>query len=147
MPSVIAHGAQGIGLYRTEFMYLNRTDLPTEEEHFLVYKKVAQTLKKNPAVIRTMDIGGDKFVSHLEIPMEMNPLMGRRAIRFCLARPDIFKTQLRGILRASIYGNLKIMYPMISGLTELRQANEILQEVMQELTKNAYLLIRILKLV
>lgn len=135
LPSVIAHGAQGIGLYRTEFMYLNRTDVPTEEEHFQAYKKVAQTLKKNPAVIRTMDIGGDKFVSHLEIPREMNPLMGRRAIRFCLARPDIFKTQLRGILRASVYGNLKIMYPMISGLEELRQANQILSEVKQELRR------------
>ncbi len=133
--SVIAHGAQGIGLYRTEYMYLNRTDIPSEEEHFQAYKKVAQTLKKNPAVIRTMDIGGDKFVSHLEIPREMNPLMGRRAIRFCLARPEIFKTQLRGILRASIYGNLKIMYPMISGLEELRQANEILKEVMHELSQ------------
>lgn len=133
--SVLAHGAQGIGLYRTEYMYMNRTDLPSEQEHFLAYKKVAQCMKKNPVVIRTMDIGGDKFVSHLEVPNEMNPLMGRRAIRFCLARPDIFKIQLRGILRASVYGNLKIMYPMISGLNELRQANEILKEVKQELLK------------
>jgi len=133
--SVLAHGAQGIGLYRTEYMYMNRADLPSEQEHFLAYKKVAQSMKKNPVVIRTMDIGGDKFVSHLEVPHEMNPLMGSRAIRFCLARPDIFKTQLRGILRASIYGNLKIMYPMISGLNELRQANEILKEVKQELLK------------
>ncbi|MBU1086710.1 MAG: phosphoenolpyruvate--protein phosphotransferase [Candidatus Omnitrophica bacterium] len=133
--SVLAHGAQGIGLYRTEYMYMNRTDLPSEQEHFLAYKKVAQCMKKNTVVIRTMDIGGDKFVSHLEVPNEMNPLMGSRAIRFCLARPDIFKTQLRGILRASVYGNLKIMYPMISGLTELRQANEILKEVKQELLK------------
>ena len=133
--SVISHGAQGIGLYRTEYMYMNRTDLPSEQEHFLAYKKVAQCMKETPVVIRTMDIGGDKFVSHLEVPNEMNPLMGRRAIRFCFARPDIFKTQLRGILRASVYGNLKIMYPMISGLTELRQANQILKEVKQELTK------------
>jgi phosphotransferase system enzyme I (PtsI) len=133
--SVISHGAQGIGLYRTEYMYMNRNDLPTEEEHFNAYKKVAQCMKKNPVVIRTMDIGGDKFVSHLQIPNEMNPLMGRRAIRFCLAKPDIFKTQLRGILRASVYGNLKIMYPMISGLPELRQANELLKEVMQDLKK------------
>jgi len=135
LSSVLAHGAQGIGLYRTEYMYLNRSDLPTEEEHFQAYRKVAQSLKKDAVVIRTMDIGGDKFVSHLDIPNEMNPLMGRRAIRFCLARPDIFKTQLRGILRASVYGNLKIMYPMISGLGELRQANEILEEVKQELRK------------
>ncbi|MDD5746187.1 MAG: phosphoenolpyruvate--protein phosphotransferase [Candidatus Omnitrophica bacterium] len=135
LSSVLAHGAQGLGLYRTEYMYLNRSDLPTEEEHFQAYRKVAQSLKKDAVVIRTMDIGGDKFVSHLDIPNEMNPLMGRRAIRFCLARPDIFKTQLRGILRASVYGNLKIMYPMISGLGELRQANEILEEVKQELRK------------
>jgi len=133
--SVIAHGAEGIGLYRTEYMYLNRSDIPTEEEHFQAYKKVAQAMKKSTVVIRTMDIGGDKFVSHLDIPNEMNPLMGRRAIRFCLARPDIFKTQLRGILRASVYGNLKIMYPMISGLNELRQANEILHETMSELRR------------
>jgi len=133
--SVLSHGAQGIGLYRTEYMYLNRSDLPTEEEHFQAYKKVAQSMKKNPVVIRTMDIGGDKFVSHLDIPNEMNPLMGRRAIRFCLARPDIFKTQLRGILRASVYGNLKIMYPMISGLDELRQANQILEEAKHTLKR------------
>jgi len=133
--SVLSHGAQGIGLYRTEYMYLNRSDLPTEEEHFQAYKKVAQSMKKDPVVIRTMDIGGDKFVSHLDIPNEMNPLMGRRAIRFCLARPDIFKTQLRGILRASVYGNLKIMYPMISGLDELTQANQILEEAKQTLKR------------
>ncbi|MBU4478130.1 MAG: phosphoenolpyruvate--protein phosphotransferase [Candidatus Omnitrophica bacterium] len=135
LASVIDHGAQGIGLYRTEYMYLNRTDLPTEEEHFLAYKKVAQCMKKNTVVIRTMDIGGDKFLSHLNLPMEMNPLMGIRAIRFCLAQPEIFKTQLRGILRASVYGNLKIMYPMISGIDELRKANEILDEVKQELRR------------
>ncbi|MBU4305937.1 MAG: phosphoenolpyruvate--protein phosphotransferase [Candidatus Omnitrophica bacterium] len=135
LASVIDHGAQGIGLYRTEYMYLNRTDLPTEEEHFLAYKKVAQCMKKNTVVIRTMDIGGDKFLSHLDLPMEMNPLMGIRAIRFCLAQPEIFKTQLRGILRASVYGNLKIMYPMISGIDELRKANEILDEVKQELRR------------
>ncbi|MFH2144736.1 MAG: phosphoenolpyruvate--protein phosphotransferase [Candidatus Omnitrophota bacterium] len=135
LASVLSHGAQGIGLYRTEYMYLNRPDIPTEEEHFQAYKKVALSMKKDPVVIRTMDIGGDKFVSHLDIPNEMNPLMGRRAIRFCLARPDIFKTQLRGILRASVYGNLKIMYPMISGLDELRQANKLLEEAKLELKK------------
>ncbi|MBI4846396.1 MAG: phosphoenolpyruvate--protein phosphotransferase [Candidatus Omnitrophica bacterium] len=135
LSSVIDHGAQGIGLYRTEYMYLNREDLPNEEDHFQAYKKVADCMKDGHVVIRTMDLGGDKFVSHLDIPTEMNPLMGRRAIRFCLAQPEIFKTQLRGILRASVYGNLKIMYPMISGLTELRQANEILDEVKQELKR------------
>ncbi len=135
IPSVVSHGAQGIGLYRTEYMYLNRTDLPSEEEHFQAYKKVAQSIKKDPVIIRTMDIGGDKFVSHMDVPPEINPLMGRRAIRFCLAQPEIFKTQLRGILRASAYGNLKIMYPMISGIGELRQANEILEEAKRDLKK------------
>ncbi len=135
LSSVLAHGAGGIGLFRTEYMYMNRPDLPTEEEHYQAYKKVAEAMAKKPVVIRTMDIGGDKFVSHLDIPPEMNPLMGRRAIRFCLARPDIFKVQLRGILRASVHGNLKIMYPMISGLEELRQANQILDEVKSELRR------------
>ncbi|MCM8812419.1 MAG: phosphoenolpyruvate--protein phosphotransferase [Candidatus Omnitrophica bacterium] len=137
LPSVIAHGAQGIGLYRTEYMYLNRSDLPDEDEHFQAYRKVAEAMKKFPVIIRTMDLGGDKFVSHLDIPSEINPLMGSRAIRFCLARPDIFKTQLRGILRASVYGNLKIMYPMIPGLDELRQANQILHEVKIDLRKKS----------
>lgn len=133
--SILAHGAEGVGLYRTEYMYLNRTDLPTEADHFKAYKKVAQCMQKSSVVIRTIDLGGDKFASHLDLPNEMNPLMGMRAIRFCLARPDIFKTQLSGILRASVYGNLKIMYPMISGLGELRKANIILQEVKMDLKK------------
>ena len=135
--SVLAHGAEGIGLYRTEYMYLNRTDLPTEEDHFIAYKKVAMAMQDKPVIVRTIDLGGDKFASHLDLPTEMNPLMGLRAIRFCLARPEIFKTQLSGLLRASIYGNLKIMYPMISGLEELRQANKILNEVKQALRKKS----------
>lgn len=135
IPSVIAHGAEGIGLYRTEFFYLNRTDLPSEEEQFLAYKSVAERINPQPVIIRTLDLGGDKFLSPLELPSEMNPFMGWRAIRFCLARPDIFRIQLRSILRASAYGNLKLMYPMISGLDELRRANEILNEVKEELTR------------
>ncbi|MCP4649875.1 MAG: phosphoenolpyruvate--protein phosphotransferase [PVC group bacterium] len=135
MTSVLSHGAEGIGLYRTEYMFLNRPDFPSEEDHFKAYKKVAQCMQKKPVVIRTMDLGGDKFASHLNFPLEMNPLMGMRAIRFCLARPSIFKTQLAGILRASVYGNLKIMYPMISGVEELQQANLILQEVKTDLKK------------
>ena len=133
--SVLAHGAEGIGLFRTEYMYLNRTDLPNEEDHFIAYKKVAKTMQNKAVVIRTVDLGGDKFASHLDLPNEMNPLMGLRAIRFCLARPEIFKTQLSGILRASVYGDLKIMYPMISGLEELWQANKILNDVKQSLRK------------
>ena len=135
MPSVMAHGAEGVGLYRTEFFYLNRTDLPTEEEQFQAYKSAAEALKPNPVIIRTVDLGGDKFFSPLDLPSEMNPFMGWRAIRFSLARPDIFRMQLRAILRASPYGNLKLMYPMISGLPELQRANEILQEVREELKR------------
>ncbi|MFC1480356.1 phosphoenolpyruvate--protein phosphotransferase [Candidatus Omnitrophota bacterium] len=133
--SVISHGAEGIGLYRTEYFYMNRRDLPSEEEQFNAYKSVATRIKPNHVIIRTLDLGGDKFLSQLDVPREMNPFLGWRAIRFCLARPDIFKSHLRAILRASTYGNLKLMYPMISGVRELRQANEVLEEVKQELRK------------
>ncbi|OGX29511.1 MAG: phosphoenolpyruvate--protein phosphotransferase [Omnitrophica WOR_2 bacterium RIFCSPHIGHO2_02_FULL_67_20] len=135
VPSVIAHGAAGIGLFRTEFLYLNRGDFPTEEEQFQAYKTVVEQLKPHPVIIRTMDLGGDKFLSPLRLPSEMNPFMGWRAIRFSLARPDIFRIQLRAVLRASVAGNLKLMYPMISGVEELRRANEILTEVEQEMTR------------
>ena len=135
IPSVIAHGAEGIGLYRTEFFYLNRTDFPSEEEQFQAYKIVAEQLNPQPVIIRTVDLGGDKFLSPMELPAEMNPFMGWRAIRFSLARPDVFRIQLRAILRASHYGNLKLMFPMISGIDELRRANEILNEVKGELTR------------
>jgi phosphotransferase system enzyme I (PtsI) len=131
--SVIAHGAFGIGLYRTEYFYMNRKDLPTEEEQYQAYRKVATQMKPYSVIIRTMDLGGDKFLSQLQIPQQMNPFLGWRAIRFSLARPDVFKVQLRAILRASIQGKLKIMYPMISGIEELRQANKVLNEVKQEL--------------
>lgn len=133
--SVISHGAEGIGLYRTEYFYMNRRDLPNEEEQFNAYKSVAQRIKPNTVVVRTLDLGGDKFLSQLDVPKEMNPFLGWRAIRFCLARPDIFKSQLRAILRASVYGNLKMMYPMISGISEFRQANEMLEDVKKDLRK------------
>jgi phosphotransferase system enzyme I (PtsI) len=135
-PSVKLHGAQGIGLYRTEFFYMNRKDLPSEEEHYQSYKYVAEEMKPYPVVIRTLDLGGDKFLSQFEIPKEMQPFLGWRAIRFCLAKPDIFKVQLRAILRASVHGKLKLMYPMISGIEELQQANKILNEVKEELRNN-----------
>ena len=135
LSSVIAHGASGIGLYRTEYFYMNRTDLPSEDEHFAAYKKVSEEVKPHSVVIRTLDLGGDKFLSQLDIPHEMNPYLGWRAIRFCLARPDIFKVQLRAILRASAYGKLKMMYPMISGIEELRQANQMLEQVKVELRR------------
>lgn len=133
IPSILEHGAEGIGLYRTEFFYMNRTDIPSEEEHYQAYKFVAQAVKDNPVIVRTLDLGGDKFLSHLEIPREMSPFLGWRAIRFCLARPDMFKIQLRAILRASVHGNLKLMYPMISGIEELRKANILLEECKKEL--------------
>ena len=134
IPSVIAHGAEGIGLYRTEFFYLNRNDLPTEEEQFESYRHVAKAVGPHSVIIRTIDLGGDKFLSELKIPHEMNPFLGWRAIRFCLARPDLFKVQLRAILRASVFGKVKLMYPMISGVEELRAASRILEEVKKELT-------------
>ncbi len=132
--SVMAHGADGIGLYRTEFFYLNRKDLPTEDEQYEAYKQVAGAMAPHPVTIRSIDMGGDKFMSALRIPREMNPFMGQRAIRFCLARPDLFKVQLRAILRASAHGKIKLMYPMISGLEEVRAANAILEEARKELS-------------
>lgn len=135
VPSVLFHGAKGVGLYRTEFFYMNRSDLPSEEEHFEAYKQVAEKIGDESVIIRTLDLGGDKFLSHLQVPREMNPFLGWRAIRFCLERLDIFKIQLRAILRASAYGNLKIMFPMISGLGEMRRAKEVLEEVRKELKK------------
>lgn len=133
VPSARLHGGQGIGLYRTEFFYMNRKDLPTEDEHYLAYKYVAEEMSPHPVIIRTLDLGGDKYLSQFAIPQEMEPFLGWRAIRFCLARPEIFKVQLRAILRASVHGKLKLMYPMISGREELQQANAILKEAKEEL--------------
>ena len=135
MPSLASHGAEGIGLYRSEFLYMNRTSLPTEEEHYAAYKHVAKKMFPRLVTVRTLDIGGDKFLSHVEMAEEINPALGLRAIRFCLKRPDIFKTQLRGILRASAHGNLQLMFPMISGVEELLQAKAILEEAKEELRK------------
>jgi phosphotransferase system enzyme I (PtsI) len=123
------YGAEGIGLYRTEFLYMNRLDLPSEEEQYLSYRQVAQAAAPFGVTIRTLDLGGDKFISSVQIPRDMSPFLGSRAIRFCLERPDIFKTQLRAILRASVHGHIQMMYPMISGLGELRQANAVLDQV------------------
>ena len=135
VPSAKLHGGQGIGLYRTEFFYMNRKDLPSEEEHYQAYKYVAEEMNPYPVIIRTLDMGGDKFLSQIQIPHEMQSYLGWRAIRFCLARPDIFKVQLRAILRASVHGKLKLMYPMISGIEELKQANSLFQEAKKELKK------------
>jgi len=133
--SIIMHGANGIGLYRTEFLYLNRNSIPSEEEQFSAYRFVAQKINPQNVVIRTLDIGGDKFLSELGTPKEMNPFLGLRAIRFCLKQPDVFRTQLRAILRASHYGNVSIMFPMISGLSELREAKAFVEEVKKELDR------------
>jgi phosphotransferase system enzyme I (PtsI) len=129
IPAVKKYGAEGIGLYRTEFLYMNRLDLPSEEEQFQAYSHVARAVVPFGVTIRTLDLGGDKFISSVQIPRDMSPFLGCRAIRFCLERPDIFKTQLRAILRASVYGKIQMMYPMISGLGELREANAILHQV------------------
>jgi phosphotransferase system enzyme I (PtsI) len=121
--AVLKHGAEGVGLFRTEFLFINRDKLPTEEEQFQVYREVAQALKPHPVIIRTLDLGGDKFASQLQLASEMNPFLGWRAIRFCLAQPELFRAQLRAILRASATGGIRMMYPMISGMDELNQAN------------------------
>ncbi len=133
LEGVINNDAEGIGLYRTEFLYMDSNQLPTEEEQFNAYKKVLETMKDKPVVVRTLDIGGDKELSYLKFPEEMNPFLGYRAIRLCLDRDDIFRVQLRALLRASIYGNLKIMFPMVSTLTEFRDAKEILLQEKQSL--------------
>lgn len=131
--SALENGAEGIGLYRTEFMYMDRKDLPTEQEQFDAYRQVVEKMAPHPVIIRTLDIGGDKKLPYLDMPVELNPFLGWRAIRVCLDRPDVLKTQLRAILRASAYGNAKIMYPMISGVDEVRRANKILDEAKEEL--------------
>ncbi len=130
---VLKNDGEGVGLYRTEFLYMDRDKLPTEEEQFEAYKEVAVRLEGKPVVIRTLDIGGDKELSYLQLPKEMNPFLGYRAIRLCLDRTDIFRTQLRALLRASAFGNIKIMFPMISAIEELREAKNILEEVKREL--------------
>ncbi|MEK5039832.1 phosphoenolpyruvate--protein phosphotransferase [Sporosarcina sp. FSL K6-3457] len=130
---VVNNGGEGVGLYRTEFLYMGRDKLPTEEEQFEAYKKVLQGMEGKPVVVRTLDIGGDKELSYLQLPEEMNPFLGFRAIRLCLEEQEIFRTQLRALLRASTFGNLKIMFPMIATLGEFRQAKAILEEEKQAL--------------
>jgi phosphoenolpyruvate-protein phosphotransferase (PTS system enzyme I) len=132
--AVAANGAEGIGLYRTEFLYVNRDTLPSEDEQYEIYRKVAERVLPHPLIIRTFDLGGDKLAfGTVDVGDEMNPFLGWRAIRFCLENIDIFKTQLRAILRASAVGNVKVMFPMISGLEELRQAVSVLDDCRKEL--------------
>lgn len=137
--AVLAGGAEGIGLFRTEYFYMSSKELPTEDEQYEAYRSVALRLAPAPVIIRTLDLGGDKFLSNLDVSWEeSNPFMGWRAIRFCLAQPDLFRTQLRAILRASIVGNVKIMYPMISNLDEIVRANLILEQAKKELLEKGY---------
>ena len=143
--AVIASGATGIGLYRTEFLFMNSDHFPTEEEQYEAYKVVVQKMQGKPVTIRTMDIGGDKELPYLDLPKEMNPFLGYRAIRISLENKDMFKTQLKAILRASHYGQIKIMYPMISSVNEIRKANEILEECKKELDEIGQLFDRNIK--
>ncbi|MFZ1300776.1 MAG: phosphoenolpyruvate--protein phosphotransferase, partial [Leptotrichiaceae bacterium] len=122
-----------VGLYRTEFLFMNSDHMPTEDEQYQAYRIVAEKMKGKPVTIRTMDIGGDKELPYMNLPKEMNPFLGYRAIRISLEQQDMFKTQLRAILRASSYGQIKIMYPMITSVNEIRKANEILAECKEEL--------------
>ncbi|NLW34039.1 phosphoenolpyruvate--protein phosphotransferase [Syntrophorhabdus aromaticivorans] len=133
MELVEQYGAGGIGLYRTEYLYLTRKTLPTENDHYHVYRKLAENSSLSYVTVRTLDIGGDKFVSHIEMPKEINPAMGLRAIRLCIKETGLFKAQLMGILRASAYGPLRILVPMVSGIGEVRTAKTILRECMDEL--------------
>lgn len=131
--SVLVNGAEGIGLYRTEFLYMGRDRLPSEDEQFEAYKTILEKMKSQPVVIRTLDIGGDKNLPYLEPPEELNPFLGVRAIRLCLKHRNIFRTQLRALLRASVYGNLKIMFPMIATVSEFKEAKKLLLEEKEKL--------------
>ncbi|MGA4644346.1 phosphoenolpyruvate--protein phosphotransferase [Limisphaera sp. 4302-co] len=133
--AVLACGAEGVGLFRTEYLYINRPHPPAENEQYEAYRRVASTLRPRPVIIRTLDLGGDKFLSHLVAQQEMNPFLGWRAIRLCLQQPEMFSVQLRAILRASAEGKVKVMYPMISGLDELCQANELLERCKAQLRR------------
>ncbi|MGW7996894.1 phosphoenolpyruvate--protein phosphotransferase [Staphylococcus xylosus] len=134
LKGVIENGAEGIGLYRTEFLYMGRDEMPTEDEQFEAYKKVLETMEDKRVVVRTLDIGGDKELPYLNLPEEMNPFLGYRAIRLCLDQPDIFRPQLRALLRASTYGKLNIMFPMVATIKEFRDAKALLLEEKENLT-------------
>lgn len=134
LKGVIENGAEGVGLYRTEFLYMGRDEMPTEDEQFEAYKKVLETMEDKRVVVRTLDIGGDKELPYLNLPEEMNPFLGYRAIRLCLDQPEIFRPQLRALLRASVYGKLNIMFPMVATIKEFRDAKALLLEEKENLT-------------
>ncbi|RSL32230.1 phosphoenolpyruvate--protein phosphotransferase [Salibacterium salarium] len=133
LDGVLSNGAEGIGLYRTEFLYMGRNELPSEEEQFEAYKTVLERMEGKPVVIRTLDVGGDKELPYLNLPHELNPFLGFRAIRLCLEEKDMFRTQLRALLRASAFGNLKIMFPMVATLEEFREAKSMVDDVRKDL--------------
>ncbi|TWI98657.1 phosphotransferase system enzyme I (PtsI) [Mucilaginibacter frigoritolerans] len=135
LDDVFDYGGQGVGLMRTELLFMNRNSFPTENEQFDFYKKTALKAKGKPVIVRTIDIGGDKQLAYFNLPVEENPFLGYRAIRICLDRTDLFITQLKAILRASIFGDLKIMFPMIASIQEVRQAKTILQQAKEELAQ------------
>jgi len=134
VPSLLAHGGEAVGLYRTEYLFLGRSDLPSEEEHYENYRRILEAVGRRPVTIRTFDLGGDKLPPGMRLHAE-NPALGLRAIRYCLRHPEMFRTQLRALLRASVHGNLRLMFPMISGVAELRAARRALDEVQAELTR------------
>jgi phosphotransferase system enzyme I (PtsI) len=137
VPSLVAHGGEAVGLYRTEFLWLGRPDLPSEEEHYQNYRRILEALAPRPVTIRTFDLGGDKLPAGMRIHAD-NPALGLRAIRYCLRQPDVFRVQLRALLRASVHGNLRIMFPMISGVSELRAAKKALEDVRAELVQEGH---------
>ncbi|ABC79930.1 phosphoenolpyruvate--protein phosphotransferase [Anaeromyxobacter dehalogenans] len=132
VPSLLAHGGEAVGLYRTEFLFMGRSDLPGEEEHYQNYRRILEALAPRPVTIRTFDLGGDKLPAGMRVTAE-NPALGLRAIRYCLRQPDMFRAQLRALLRASVHGNLRVMFPMISGVAELRAAKHALRQAADEL--------------
>jgi len=137
VPSIHKHGGEGVGLYRTEMLFLGRTVVPDEEEQYLAYAEIVRRMAPFPVTIRTLDVGGDKFVTDLNLEDELNPALGLRAIRLSLRCPEMFKTQLRAILRASAHGKVKIFFPMISGVAEIREAKALLEDCKQELRSSS----------
>ena len=135
LPSVIENGAEAIGLYRTEFFYLSRSTLPTEDAQYQAYRTIVEAMAPKPVTIRTLDVGGDKFASYLGTPVERNPFLGMRGLRFSLQREDIFRTQLRAILRATVHGQVRVMFPMVIGLEDFRRARQIVEEVRADLER------------
>ncbi len=135
LPSLQENGAEGVGLYRTEFFYLSRSTLPTEEAQYNAYRTIVEAMRPRPVIIRTLDVGGDKFASYLGTPVERNPFLGMRGLRFSLKREDLFRTQLRAILRATVHGNVKVMFPMVVGLEDFRKARAVVEQVRRDLDR------------